>query len=299
MNLSKIKTMNIKVLFFSYLGIILFLLAGCKHTEKVVIEKKVRPISVKRVVRMVNEKELKYNTLSVKKVNLTINNDGKVNSIRGLYKIRKDSVIQVSAQKLTIPVGKLELDTDSFRVVYHLGKVVMSGLIQKIGDQIGYDLDYQIVQSILSNHMQSIKQDQKENQFKDYVLVIEENMYKISSIRERRFKKFAANEERFERFKQRKDEQHLVKQDIFVDPDIFVVRKEVYKDIDSERIVTIEFSDFKALGDKWFPGNIHVSISGKEKLELNVELSKVSIDDEKDFGFNIPSKYKRTALKKD
>lgn len=290
--------MKIKVV-FSYLGIFLFLLAGCKHTEKVVIEKKIRPISVRRVVRMVNENELKYKTLSVKKVNLTINNDGKVNSIRGLYKIKKDSVIQVSAQKLTIPVGKLELDTDSFRAVYHLGKVVMSGLIQKIGDQIGYDLDYQIVQSILSNHMQSIKQDQKENQFKDYILVIEENMYKISSIRERRFRKFAANEERFERFKQRKEEQHLVKQDIFVDPDIFVVRKEVFHDIDSERIITIEFSDFKALVDKWFPSNIHVSISGKEKLELHLELSKVSIDDEKDFGFNIPSRYKHVALKKD
>ncbi len=290
--------MEIKVVFI-YLGIFLFLLASCKHIEKVVIEKKIRPISVRRVVRMVNENELKFNTLSVKKVNLTIHNDGKVNSIRGLYKIKKDSVIQVSAQKLTIPVGKLELDTDSFRAVYHLGKVVMSGLIQKIGDQIGYDLDYQIVQSILSNHMQSIRQDQKENQFKDYVLVIEENMYKISSIRERRFRKFAANEERFERFKQRKDEPHLVKQDIFVDPDIFVVRKEVYHDIDSERIVTIEFSDFKALGKNWFPGNINISVSGKEKLELHVELSKVSIDDEKDFGFNIPSKYKRVTLKKD
>jgi hypothetical protein len=82
-----------------------------------VLEKKVKPISVRRAVRMVNENELKYNTLSVKKVNLTINNDGNINSIKGLYKIKKDSVIQVSAQKLTIPVGKLELDKDSFRVV--------------------------------------------------------------------------------------------------------------------------------------------------------------------------------------
>lgn len=297
MNQPKIRNMKIKLSFWGYVGLILILFTSCKHIEKVVLEKKIKPISVRRAIRMVNENELKYNTLSVKKVNLTINNDGNINSIKGLYKIKKDSVIQVSAQKLTIPVGKLELDQDSFRVVYHIGKVVMSESIQKIGDLIGNEIDYQIIQSILSNHIQSIKQDQKENQFKDYVLVIEENMYKISSIRERRFKKYAGNEDKLERFKQRNDEQHFVKQDIFIDPDIFVVRKVVYHDVNSERVVTIEFSEFKALGEKWFPGNIHVSMSGSKKMDLQVELSKVSIDDENDFSFSIPSKYKREILK--
>jgi hypothetical protein len=291
--------MKTRIVFFTCLGLILFLLVGCKHTEKVVIEKKVKPISVRRVVRMVNENELKYNTLSVKRVNMTINIDGNVNSIRGLYKIKRDSVIQISAQKLTIPVGKMEVDADSFRVVNHFGKTVILGSFQEINNLIGNEIDYQTVQSILSNHIQSLKQDQKENQFKDYVLAIEENMYKISSIRERRFKKIASSEGKLERFKQRNDDEHLVKQDIFVDPDIFVVRKLIYNDIDAERVVNIEFSEFKALGGNWFPSNIHISVSGGKKLDLQVELSKVSIDDETDFGFSIPSKYKREALKKD
>ena len=127
---------------------------------------------------------------------------------------------------------------------------------------------------------------------------IAENMYKISSIRERRFNKFANNEQKLERFKQRNDDQHLVKQDIYIDPDIFVVRKEVYNDIDAGRIVSIEFSDFKALGEKWFPGKIHVGMSGKKKLDVELELSKVSINDETEFGFSIPSKYKREAIQK-
>lgn len=289
--------MKIKIEIVSYFLILLFFVAGCKHAEKVVIEKKVKPISARRVVKLVNENELKFNTLSVKRVNLTIYNDGKVTSLRGFYKIKRDSVIQVSAQKLAIPVGKLELGTDTFRVVYHIGKQVIAGSISKIEDIIGYDFDYQTIQSILSNQMQSLKQDQKENKFKEYVSVIEENMYKISSIRDRRFRKFASNDERFERFKQRKDEQHLVKQDIFVDPDIFVVRKEVFHDLDTDRIVTIVFSEFKAIGDKWFPGNIRFSVSGKEKLDIEVELSRVTIDDETDFSFIVPPKYKLEELK--
>jgi hypothetical protein len=273
-------------------------MSGCKQKEKIVIEKKVKLVSVRRAVRMVYENELKFNTLSVKKFNLTVNNNGKVQSLRGYYKIKRDSVIQVSAQSLIIPVGKLELGVDSFRAVYHIGKQVMSGSYQKIADLIGYDIDYQTMQSILSNRLQSIKQDQKENLFKDYVLVIEDNMYKISSIRDRRFKRFTANEDKLERFKQRKDEPHLVKQDIYVDPDIFVVRKEVYFDFDTERVVTIEFSEFKAISGKWFPENIHVFVSGKEKIDILVELSKVSIDDENDFTFTVPSKYKVEDFKK-
>lgn len=289
--------MKIKAIIFCSLWILLILGSGCKHTEKIVIEKKVKQVSVRRVVRMVTESELKYNTLSVKKVSLTIDNNGKVNSARGFYRIKRDSIIQVSAQTLIIPVGKLELGTDSFKVVNHLVKQVIKGTIQNIADTIGYDIDFQTIQSILSNHMQSLKQEFKENQFKDYVAVVENNMYKISSIRERRFRKFAANEVKLERFKQRKDELHLVKQDIYVDPDIFVVRKEIYHDIDTDRIITIEFSEFKAIGTKWFPRKIHLSVSGKEKLDIQVELSKVSIDDEKDFGFTIPSKYKLEELK--
>jgi hypothetical protein len=273
-------------------------MSGCKQKEKIVIEKKVKLVSVRRAVRMVYENELKFNTLSVKKVNLTVSNNGKVQSLRGYYKIKRDSVIQVSAQSLIIPVGKLELGVDSFRAVYHIGKQVMSGSIQKIADLIGYDIDYQTMQSILSNRLQSIKQDQKENLFKDYVLVIEDNMYKISSIRDRRFKRFTANEDKLERFKQRKDEPHLVKLDIYVDPDIFVVRKQVYFDFDTERVVTIEFSEFKAISGKWFPENIHVFVSGKEKIDILVELSKVSIDDENDFTFTVPSKYKVEDFKK-
>lgn len=290
--------MKFYVLPLTFLGLILLLLSGCKHTEKVVIEKKVKMISVRRAVKMVNDNEIKYNTLSVKRVGLTLNNDGDVNSIRGQYKIKRDSIIQVSAQKLTVPVGKLEIRSDSFKVVYHIGKSVITESLGNIGDIIGYDVDFQTIQSILSNHLQSLKQDQKDNQFKDYVLAIEDNMYKISSIRERRFKRFSTNEDKLERFKQRKEEEHFIKQDIFIDPDIFVIRKVVFQDIDSGRIFSIVYSDFEALGEKWFPGVIRISISGGKPMELRIELSRVTIDDKEDFGFSIPSRYKRQTLKK-
>ncbi len=289
--------MSRNILNISLFSLLLLLSTGCKHLEKVVIERKLKPVSVRRVVRLVGENELKYNTLSVKKVHLSINNDGDIHSVTGLYRIKKDSIIQVKAQKL-VPLGGLEIDRDSFRVVKHIGSAFILGTIQNINDLAGTDVDFQTIQAILSNHIQSIKQDQKDNPFRDYTIAIEKNMYKISSIRERKFRKYSNNENRFERFKQRNEEEHLVKHDIFIDPDIFVVRRIVFNDLNTGISVTIEFSDFKELGIKWFPGTIHVSVSGKKKLEVKVELSKVSIDDETDFSFNIPSTYKREDLPK-
>lgn len=290
--------MNRNTLNISLLGLLMLIFTGCKHVEKVVIERKLKPVSVRRAVRLVSEKELVYHTLSVKKVRLTINNDGDTHSITGLFRIKKDSIIQVKAQKLTVPIGNLEIDRDSFRVVKHIGSAVILGAIQNINDLAGTDVDFQTIQSILSNHIQSIKQDQRDNPFKDYTMDIEENMYKISSIRERKFRKYSNNENRFERFKQRNEEEHLVKHDIFIDPDIFVVRRVVFNDLNTGIAVTIEFSDFKELGSKWFPGTINLSVSGKKKMEVQVELSKVSIDDETDFSFTIPPKYKREDLQK-
>ena len=70
-----------------------------------------------------------------------------------------------------------------------------------------------------------------------------------------------------------------------MDPELFIVRKVIYNDINSGRIVTIEFSQFKPLGDKLFPENIHIFMSGKKKMDLQIELSRISIDDENDFHF--------------
>ncbi len=274
-----------------------FLLIGCKQAEKVVVaEKKIKRLSVGRVIKMVNENELKFKTLSVNRVNLTLDKDGKSSSIRGLYKIRRDSVIQISAQKLTIPVGKLEAAPDSFRMVYFLEKKLFSGGYDYVSELLGTDVDFKTVQAILSNQLYSFRQEENDKDFKDFVCMIEEEMYKISSMRDRKLKKIGKNEDKLERFRNRIDDGHLMKQDIFIDPERFIVRRMVFDDIDFDRKLTIEFSKFEMIQNQWFPGNINLLLSGKDRVELNISLSKVSIDETDSFNFNVPSRYKNEIL---
>lgn len=273
------------------------ILGGCKVKQMAVAPpKKIRHLSVGRVVRMVKERTLNYQTLSVKKANMSVNNNGKSVSVRGYYKIRKDSVIQISAQKLAIPVGKMEINPDSFRIVYYLDQENIFGSLDYINDMLGIEVDFNVIQSILTGQLFSFRQDSRDNNFRDFACEIENDMYKITSLRDRKLRKITRNEDRLERYRNRMDENHLIKQDIYIDPDSFVVRKMVFNDMDFKRVVQFDFSHFEKVNDQWFPSDIQVDYKGEKSVKISLELSKISINDETNFNFAASPKYKNKYL---
>ena len=281
-----------------FLGVIIlsFFFTSCKQTEKIAAPKRIKRYSVGRVIKMVNDNSLKYHTLSVKKAIMSYSSEGKSLSIRGSYKISRDSIIQLYAQKLAIPVGKMEVNTDSFKLVNFLDQELLVGKNNYLSKLLGIDLDFGMLQALLSNKLFSLRQDSKDKDFKEFVCQIEDDMYKISSIRDRKFKKLNKNEEKLERYRNHLDEGHLIKQDIYIDPDSFVVRRMVLNDLDSKMGVKLEFSNFEKIMSQWFPGMINIQVTGEKKMELSIELSKVSLNDEKNFGFSFSPKYKKKLL---
>ena len=287
-----------KRLYYSFFGIIIlsFLLSGCKQTEKIAAPKRIKRYSVGKVIKLTNENSLKFETLSVKKVTLSFSNDGKTTSIRGSYKIRRDSIIQMYAQKLSIPVGKLEVNTDSFKMVNFLDQEVLLGKDNYLSKLLGMDIDFGVLQALLSNKMFSFRQDTRDKDFKEFFCEIEDDMYKISSIRDRKLRKLNKNEEKLGRYRNRSDEGHVIKQDIFIDPDSFVVKKMIFNDLDTNKGVILEFSDYEKVLDQWFPASIKMKVTGEKKIEMAIELSKITLNDETNFGFSISPKYKKRLI---
>ncbi len=272
------------------------LLFSCKHIEKVAAPKKIKHLSRGRVIKLVNQKSLNYETLTVRKVNFTLNNEGKETSIRGSYKIRRDSVIQMYAQKLSIPVGKLEVLQDSFKVAYFIDQELFIGANSYLPKLLGLDVDYSVLEALLSNQLFSIRQDSRESDFRDFACEIEDQMYKISSIRSNKLKRITKNDLTLERYRNRLDVDRVIKQDIFIDADSFVVKKMVFKDLNSENGVKLEFSRYEKVMDQWFPGLMDIEVLGQKKVKLAIELSKVSLNDEKNFGFSVSPKYKMKLI---
>lgn len=271
-------------------------ITSCKQKQMVVAPKKIKHLSVGRVIRTVKDNSLKYETLSVKKVSLSININGKSSSLKGSFKIRRDSIIQISAQKLAIPVGKLEVDADSFRIVYYLDQQNIYGSIDYISGLLGLEIDFNVLQSILTDQIFSFRQDSRERKFRDFACGIEDDLYKITSMRDRKLSRITKNEDRFERYRNRLEDGHLIKQDIYIDPDSFVVRKMILDDVDFNRTLKFEFSKFEKVSNQWFPGMIHMNYNGEKNIELTIDLSKTSLNDERNFGFSIAPKYKKKLL---
>lgn len=281
---------------FYWVFILALFIAGCKQTEKITAPKKIKRYSVSKVIKMTNENSLKYETLSVKKVAVSLTNDGNSTSVRGSYKIRRDSIIQLYAQKMAIPLGKLEVNVDSFRMVYFLDQILFVGNNNYLSKLLGMDVDFDVLQALLSNKMFSFRQDSRDKDFKEFSCDVEDEMYKISSIRDRKIRKLNKNEDRLERFRNRSDEGHAIKQDIFIDPDSFVVRRMVFKDLENNKGLKLEFSNYEKVMDQWFPGSIKMQVTGEKQLELSIELSKISLNDETNFGFSFSPKYKRKLI---
>ena len=281
---------------FCWVFILTLFFAGCKQTEKIAAPKRVKRYSVGKVIKMTNENSLKFETLSVKKVAVSLTNDGKTTSVRGSYKIRRDSIIQIYAQKLAIPVGKMDVNLDSFRMVYFLDQELFVGKNTYLSKLLEMDVDFTVLQALLSNKIFSFRQDPKDKDFKEFSCEIEDEMYKISSIRDRKLRRFNKNEDKLERYRNRTEEGHVIKQDIYIDPDSFVVRRMVFKDLDNNKGVKLEFSNYVKVMDQWFPELIKMQLTGDKTFELSIELSKVSLNDETNFGFSVSPKYKRKLI---
>jgi len=281
---------------FYWVLVLALFFAACKQTEKITAPKRIKRYSVGKVIKMTNENSLKFETLSVKKVVASLNNEGNTTSVRGSYKIRRDSIIQLYAQKMAIPVGKMEVNVDSFRMVYFLDQELFVGKNNYLSKLLGMDVDFGVFQALLSNKMFSFRQDSRDKDFKEFSCDIEDEMYKISSIRDRRIKRFNKNEEKLDRYRNRSDEGHVIKQDIYIDPDSFVVRRMVFKDLENNKGLKLEFSNYEKVMDQWFPGSIKMQVTGEKQLELSIELSKISLNDETNFGFSVSPKYKRKLI---
>jgi len=282
--------------FAVWIIVLVVLFAGCKHVEKVTAPKRIKRYSVGKVIKMTNENSLNFETLSVKKLTLTFTNEDRTTSIRGSYKIRRDSIIQLNAQKLSIPMGKLEVNTDSFIMVNFLDQEVLTGNNNYLSNWLDMDIDFNVLQALLSNQLFSFNQETGDNEFKEFYCEIEDDMYKISSLRDRKIRKFNKNEDKLDRYRNRLEDGHVIKQDIYIDPDSFVVRRMVFNDLDTNKGIVLNISNYEKVMDQWFPGKMEMQLTGDKKTELSVELSRVSLNDERNFGFSVPEKYKRKLI---
>lgn len=276
-------------------GIFLLAMGSCK-TPKTLTVTKLKPISTNRLIRNIEENAFNYHSFDIKKISCQYETPDEKASFRASLESVKDEYILLSLSKINLPVAKLLLTPDSIKMVNYFEKTYFARNYSSLNKFFSADVDFDIIQSILSNNVFSYRDDPRDQDFREFITYADSGLYVLQSLKTRKLEKIERKRkvEKIERYLKKLDEENPIIQSLYIDPVNYKIRRIVLDDRAEDKSVIINFSEFQPVHDILYPGNIHIRFNGPgDFLSLRIKLSKFSTHTDEGFSFKIPERYKR------
>lgn len=271
---------------------------SCK-TPREVTRVNIKPISTSKLLKNIENTGLSYDYLTISRINCQFSNRNTNTSFRVNIKAIRDEKILASITKLNIPVVRVLLTPDSVVYVNYLEKNYFTDDYSYLSSILNIDLDFELVQAIISNSAFSYRNDEKDKDFRTFNSSVEEGMYVLQSQRERKVIRLETKNKaaKIERRMKRLDDTALILQKLFFNPENFALTKVLISDKTNQREMKLNFGDFVQVEDKDYPGSIDLQfLSESEKLELNVKLSGFSTEKPSPLRLEIPQNYEQIRV---
>jgi hypothetical protein len=292
------KGFRIARFFIYFLFILTTGLWSCK-TPREVASVNVKPISTPKLLKNIENTGLSYDYLTISRINCQFSNNNTNTSFRVSIKAIRDEKIMASVTKLNIPVVRVLLTPDSVVYVNYLEKNYFTDDYSYLSNILNIDLDFELIQAIISNSAFSYRNDEKDKDFRAFNTSVEEGMYVLQSQRERKVIRLETKNKaaKIERRMKRLDDTALILQKLFFNPENFALTKVLISDKTNQREMKLNFGDFVQIEEKDYPGSIDVQfLSETEKLELNVRLSGFSTEKPSPLRLEIPQNYEQIRV---
>ena len=149
-----------------------FALYSCKHKKKILKTEKF-PISSsdsinnkcrldfkssKTLTKHVKENELQYNWLFLK-ANVNTLFEGEDKGFDAKVKLKKDSIMLITIELLTIDFAKVLITKDSIKMVDYYHKQYFKGDFNFINNLLNADLDFNVIQSVIIGNSAEFSED--------------------------------------------------------------------------------------------------------------------------------------------
>jgi hypothetical protein len=253
---------------------------ACK-TRKDVIKRhdKIDNLNANKLIDSINNRRLSFEYFASKlSVELTLPDDSK--SFKANLRIRKDSVIWIYIMKATLPVATVSITKDSVKFVDKLHKTYFLGTFSYINDLFNTELDYSMLQDLLTGDFIAYNKDQKYKEDEDT------SYYFLSSIGKRKMKRA------FEKDKQLKKEPYVFR--YWINPGTYRPAKTIINDLNDTTSLTIENVEFERADSSVVPAKMIIkATNAKAEIGLDIKFSKTKVNEKTDFPFNIPQGYER------
>lgn len=272
--------------------------SSCK-APKEMAEIKVKPVSTSKLLKKVEENAFHYDHLSIKRINCQFSSDQSKASFKINLKAIRDEKILVAISKMNIPVGRVLLTPDSVVYVNYIDRNYFVDDYTFLSKFLNIDLDFLTIQSIISNNAFSYRNDPRDKDFRTFDTYVEDGMLVLQSEKPRKISKIETKGKagKIERRLKRLDDEALILQRMFFNPETFALMQLVISDKTNNRHMQMNFGDFVKIDKKDYPGTINMDfLSDMSKVELRVKMSGFSTEKIQSIRLNIPQKYEEVYL---
>lgn len=262
--------------------LVCFLFVYACKTKKVFIDgkkEKIDNLNSHKLIDSVNAHRLLFEYFTAKlSVDLNLPNDSK--SFKTTLRIRKDSVIWIYIMKLNLPVASAVITKDSIKMVDKMNKTYFYGTFSYINEMFGADLDYNMLQDLLTGNFIAYNPEQKYKEDED------STYYFLSSVGKRKLKRA------FERDKNLKKEPYVYR--YWINTSSFRPAKTIINDLTDTTQLEIKNQEFAWEDSLIVPLKMLIKASdSKASMNVEIKYSKVKVNEITDFPFNVPDGYEK------
>ncbi len=285
-------------LIFILLAPALVLIESCKHRKKITKVQEVKTASedtltgkckldyknAKALTRYMHENEFKFEWLFMKS-NVTTKFEGEDKNFDAKVRVRKDSVMLVTIELLTIDFAKVLITKDSIKMVDYHNKQYFKGDFNYLNELLNADLDFNVIQAIIIGNSAEFKDE--EEKLKP-VTDRANCCYMLSTERKRRLKRIEKGAEDLKK----------ALQIMTLNPENFKIIKNEFTDPSTNRSFMAEYTNFKNKDSVFAPYHVNIDIKAERSMNIKIEYVRIEKDKPQKFAFNIPSKYKAIEFQK-
>ena len=267
-----------------------------------------------KLYKYIIDNELKYNTLSLK-FSATLGSGEEAQTFSGNIRMKKDSIIWVSLRSYNIEGARVCLTIDSIKFINRLDNTYYLGDFSYMAEKFDVDLDYNIIQSIITNSFFFYPTPQDSAKaVADFKPCYDSTCYCMSSVSDRKYSRFFEDDKNTNRI-DRKLEKELkdsidnkgqknnysdfIYQIVKVMPEIYRINDIYIENYIQQQSMFISYADQYQIDGQYFPNIISIELlTPKFATTLVINIESVSFDkEEMSYPFKITDKYQEIQLK--
>ena len=266
--------------------ILLFLLffSGCRSKEKVALVAVLPHLSDRQILQNLEDSSFHFDHVFFKKVAIDFEDNKQNISFKANVFLHHDSCIILSiAPAMGIELYRILLEPGGVKILDRLNREVTVSGYEAFNSRFMVQLDYPLIQSILTNRLFSYPPDSDKG-VENYQGKISGSGYLLSSV----------NQRKLQRLYQHSNDRDLILHQILVDPTFFRVKENKILDVGGGLNVDIAYLGFQPNcgAGCFFPDQMVVKGSKADRnFKVSIKFGDVDFDGQSKISFKVPDKY--------